>query len=204
MDQHEIFIPGGWTRSVLNGRIVYQTPAPFPVKIYSLADLSVYHRKGRFLDVKEDQLVFSRKRKKKEKNYVPHKVTVGNNFEDATEVGAFDTSLVREEAQDRNIDGLTEVGQVLDGDGLNDMMGLDDFNHSTEVPKIADNPLDLIKAGLAHEKKKTDKKRLDDEHARITEAVSKLTLDPKRKLDHKSVLEDAAIRLNEARVTSAG
>ena len=66
MDQ-EISVPLGWSRTVQNGRALYISPPPFPVKIYSQTDLALYQKKGRFLDIMEDQLVFGRKRKKKEK-----------------------------------------------------------------------------------------------------------------------------------------
>ena len=52
------------------------------------------------------------------------------------------------------------------------------------------------------DKKKDIKKKMEDEQDRITKAVANLTIDAEKKVDHKSVLEDAARRLNEARLKS--
>ena len=61
-----MIVPEGWSRSVSSGRIVYASPEPYSVRMYSRSELAGYQKKGRFLDVVEDQFVFSRKRKKKE------------------------------------------------------------------------------------------------------------------------------------------
>ena len=65
-------VPPGWTRLIEKGRVLYSSPSdPTSVRIYSCSELSIFHRKGRFLDVKEDDLVFTRKRKLKEKKFLP-------------------------------------------------------------------------------------------------------------------------------------
>ena len=61
----EVIVPPGWKRFEHNGRIVYSTPPfPSPVQIRCHAELAEQHKKGRFLEVEVDQLVFSRKRRK--------------------------------------------------------------------------------------------------------------------------------------------
>ena len=62
-------------------------------------------------------------------------------------------------------------------------------------------PCPLISSKEAE--KSSDLKRLENERAKLTEAVSKLTQDPKRKVDHKTALEGAAKRLNLARISSS-
>ena len=65
----EVFqIPEGWRRYERNGRIVYFTPenSTHPsVIIHSRAELSQYHRRKRYLQVKPEELVFATKRKQK-------------------------------------------------------------------------------------------------------------------------------------------
>ena len=70
-------MPTGWTRLVHNGRVLYSSPPnPTPVRIYSRAELETHQRKGRFLEVQADQLVFSRKRKQKEKKFIAAKKNI--------------------------------------------------------------------------------------------------------------------------------
>ena len=76
----DVFVPSGWTRTVLNGRTVYTSPNPYPVKIHSRSDLSVHHRKGRFLEVSEENLVFGIKRKQKERKFVSSKVALSDTL----------------------------------------------------------------------------------------------------------------------------
>ena len=193
----EIFVPSGWSRSVINGRIVYITAAPHSVKIYSLADLAVYHRKGRFLEVLEDQLVFSRKRKKKEKKFTTSKLALSvvsprtvKEGDDSNPWQSYRSAVISGQDDTENYQMLQEEESDFSID--NNM--LDQCSSNKLLPSILD------KSVTVQEKKKDVKKKLDDEHARLTEAVEKLTIDPQRKLDHKSVLEDAARRLNEARL----
>ena len=188
MDQEEVFIPVGWSRVILKGRIVYLTPAPDSVKIYSLADLATYHRKGRFQDVLEDQLVFSRKRKKKEKKYVANKIVSSPAPEEVVEA---ECSRFSEEVSER----FSSESQ-----DMNDFVTLD-LPSSCNFPSNPENPVSHILSAKNMKKKVDEKKKLDIEHLKITEAISKLTIDPERKLNHKSVLEDAARRLNEAAVS---
>ena len=90
---HEISVPLGWTRTVQNGRALYISPLPFPVKIYSQTDLALYQKKGRFLDIMEDQLVFGRKRKKKEKKYLVNKMSSRNWEASGAEVQGAETCV---------------------------------------------------------------------------------------------------------------
>ena len=68
-----------------NGRVLYLTPAPFSVKIYSSSELKVFQKKGRFCDVQPDQLVFSKKRKKEDADTLMNKKTVVTKHVDAQE-----------------------------------------------------------------------------------------------------------------------
>ena len=68
----EASVPEGWERFLHKGRIVY-SPPHLPnqrkVVIHSRAELSEYHKKGKFLDIGVDQLVFASKRKQNQKRY---------------------------------------------------------------------------------------------------------------------------------------
>ena len=177
----EIFVPSGWSRSVINGRIVYITAAPHSVKIYSLADLAVYHRKGRFLEVLEDQLVFSRKRKKKEKKFTTSKLALSvvsprtvQEGDDSNSWQSYRSAV--NSGQDDHGEDDTENSQMLqeeESDFSIDNNMLDQCSSNKLLPSILD------KSVTVQEKKKDVKKKLDDEHARLTEAVEKLIIDPK-------------------------
>ena len=162
MDQ-EVFVPNGWSRIVLRGRIVYQTPAPDSVKIYSLADLAIYHRKGRFYDVLEDQLVFSRKRKKKEKKYFANKMVSSPAPEEVTEAG-----------DSRFSDQVSErfTGESQD---MNDFVSLDQPS-CCSLPSNPEHPVNQVMSAKSLKKKMDDKKKLDNEHSKLTEAEAEAVL----------------------------
>lgn len=68
----EVIVPPGWRRFEKKGRIVYASPSTEhcpSVTIYSRSELAHYHKKGRYCDVKVDQLVFASKRKPRVKSY---------------------------------------------------------------------------------------------------------------------------------------
>ena len=69
MEESQVFVPAGWIRTVVNGRVVYLTPAPNSVKIYSKSDLVEYQKKGKFKDIDPNELVFVSKRKQRQKNF---------------------------------------------------------------------------------------------------------------------------------------
>ena len=210
MDQ-EISVPLGWSRTVQNGRAVYISPPPFPVKIYSQTDLALYQKKGRFLEIMEDQLVFGRKRKKKEKKYLVNKMSSRNWQASGIEVqGAGACVLSGEEAEARE----SESGQASNAADRDERSGLEEplAGFATQSTCNADNSGEDVTADgfkitagdqsrtKLLRKKKDIKKKMEDEHSKLADAVSKLTLDPEKKVSHKSVLEDAARRLNEARL----
>ena len=68
----ETVLPPGWGKHVnKDGRIFYSSPpGPNCVKIYSKSELKGFHKKGRFWDISEEKLVFTSKRKPKQKNYM--------------------------------------------------------------------------------------------------------------------------------------
>ena len=67
-EMDEESVPTGWKRLQHNGRVVYSSPpSPNSVLIRSHSELSNQHRKGRFLELKIYQLVFTKNRRKKEK-----------------------------------------------------------------------------------------------------------------------------------------
>lgn len=164
----EIWVPEGWTRTELNGRILYVTPAPCSIRIYSKSELTIHQKKGKFLDVLGEQLVFSRKRRKKDDGLKKmKKLSCGPNSS-GLEVG------VREQCED-------DLGCI---------------------PKHCSDPLGKMKVqALNEEKKVASLKKLANEQAKLAEAVSNLTIDPAKKVNHKSELEKAAKKLNEARLS---
>ena len=166
-------VPPGWKRYEHNGRIVYSTQPPFPKIIRSHAMLTEYHKRGEFLEIKPDQLVFSRKRKKREIKFEVHK-KVTEAVEDSFEI----------------IDGPVEESTHDE----NTVEVVEEFQHTN----IAENSAET--AANISDKEKT---KLDREKLKLTEAVSRLTIDPAKKVDHKQVLEAAAKRLTEARLTYA-
>ena len=117
----DVWVPEGWRRFVLNSSIVYTTPAnPTSVKIYSRAELAIFQRNGRFLDVKEDQLVFARKRKTKEKKYETGKTNFDDNCgtsQESQTADSCETFAQREELSpflEKN--GDSEAGSNLTGE----------------------------------------------------------------------------------------
>ena len=155
-------VPEGWSRTVNNGRIIYATPAPFSVKIYSKSGLADFHKQGRFLNVLGDDLMFSRKRKKKE--------SLEKNKKSAV---------------------VTE-NDINVGDGLSE--------DAVCFPLLDCDSSALLETKTLDEKEKNRHlKKLEIEQAKLADAIAKLTIDPTRKVHHKSVLEAAAKRLHEAR-----
>ena len=71
--EEEAYVPAGWIRTLNKERIVFISPGPYSVKIYSKAELMLYQKKGRFLDVSAADLVFARKRKRGSKFSVESK-----------------------------------------------------------------------------------------------------------------------------------
>ena len=159
MDDY-VIVPEGWSRSVSSGRIVYASPEPYSVRMYSRSELAGYQKKGRFLDVVEDQFVFSRKRKKKDDVVMKKKMSSFN-----TGVAVCGGESVTVQPQ-----------HVCDSTGLSSSKPMVD---KEEDPRI---------------------RKLKKEQCKLAEAVSKLTIDPGKKVDNKSALESAAKRLNEARL----
>ena len=199
----DVWVPEGWSRFVLNSRIVYSTPAnPTSVRIYSRAELAIFQRNGRFLDVKEDQLVFARKRKTKEKKYETGKMNFSDDkcvtSQESETTESWEASAQREELSpflEKNGDseaGSNLTGEVFKVSEVNEMnvdeMQLGLFNMTEDCgPKLSS----------------AERAKLEREQAKLSEAVSRLTIDPKRKVDHKQTLEDAAKRLTNARLFKA-
>ena len=207
-------VPPGWTRLIEKGRVLYSSPSePIFVRIYSRAELSLFHRKVHFLDVKEDDLVFTRERKLKEKNFLPDsgaecvvqsldnvmdkwKVSIGNNkkvkideeFVDTSQdVGNF-LSLHKEDIlNSTTLIGSPQVDQTTREDA-HDTVEVKEMEMPQSHGNISNSLDDKIRI------------KLNKEQSKLADAIKKLTIDPKRAVNHKLVLESAAKRLNQARV----
>ena len=176
----EAFVPQGWQRYLRNGRVVFSPPVlphQRPLVIYSRGELSEYQKKGKFLDIDVDQLVFARKRKQKQKNFVTEK-------------------------KDPSPEALTAINPVVfDPEKDIDEKGvdIDDVLEYNDNLKSDDNTNDQVDSELTS----GERKKLDREHQKLTEAISKLTIDPSRRVVHSEVLENAAKKLNDARAKNA-
>ena len=176
----ECFVPPGWTRFPHNGRVVYSSPSSLhhpQVKIHSRAELSQYQRRGRFLDIDVDQFIFASKRKRKEKKYE----VVKKNYPHAVVTTAPKT--------------------VRNGDETSSLKDSADYEEQLNC----EEPHVQIQTALPSTEEITSgqRKKLENEQKKLSEAVSKLTIDTTRQVDHKFVLEKAALRLSNARTSQA-
>ena len=200
-------MPTGWTRLVHNGRVLYSSPPnPTPVRIYSRAELETHQRKGRFLEVQADQLVFSRKRKQKEKKFIAAKKNIDEenagqgqdkwmeNFKKYECVKDFVQCNQEEAIHSPGDDSLMSEASHVDPLARKEVVGGDLQVNSNEMMKPA--------AVTVKEISSSERAKLEQEHQKLSDAVQKLTIDPKRAVDHQSVLEGVAKRLNQARVES--
>ena len=176
MDQ--VSVPEGWDRYLHNGRVVYSPPhLPHQRKhvIHSRAELLEHHKKGKFLDIDVDQLVFASKRKQNQKRFETKRK---DPCPEATPTPLnYDTS--DEWTEERDVD---EKHDDLD----------ENFEYDDRKPSEQNDDKITI----------TERKKLDKEHQKLIEAVSKLTIDPSKRVSHKEVLEDAARKLDDARANN--
>ena len=158
-------------------RIVYSSPPGSNcVKIYSKSMLHDFHKKGRRLDVSIEQLVFTTKRKPKQKNYQ-----------------TAEKKLCLSDEKDLNMEDLcsTESMDICQEASVNEM----------EVQFDTRNvPADEIVASIGYIK---EKQKLEKEQTKLTEAVLRLTISPHKQVDHKKVLEDTAKRLSDVRLSDS-
>ena len=164
VDQNIENLPHGWIVIEQNRRKIYLTPPPKRIKIDCKAKLTEYHKNGRFLEVKEEDLVFGMKRKRKIKS-----------FDMASPVGcivpSFDSMFHSElDKVDLEESSATKPGEV---------------SHVEELDFVDKNT-----------------KKLRKEQFDLTDSVRKLTLDPSKPLDHKTLLEEVARKLNDLRMKS--
>ena len=191
-------------RNLCKERIVYITPGPNSVKIYSQSELAGYHQKGRFLDVLADQLVFARKRRKKEKKCVASKrASCGSEYSSTDQDFELEACSVYSQCSSSGnfseeiLSTANDQGILLGNLTANDDRSVDEPSKGDlQILQHRNDSLDPVQdMGI-------DRKKLENEHAKLTQAVAKLTIDPERKVDHKSVLEAAAKRLNDARLSN--
>ena len=171
--------PPGWSRIVKSGRVLYSSPpGPNSVKIYSKSMLGDFHKKGRFLEISENQLVFTTKRKPKQKNYQM----------DSKKTCLFPPSKGFA-VNDQNLNYL--MGNNVSGDDLEEMhmdIVTDLSPHTTETESGTN--IDI-----------NEREKLEREKRKLEEAVKRLTINPEKRVDHKKVLHDTAKRLNELRLS---
>ena len=168
----EVFVPVGWERYLHNGRVVYSPTQEHPVKIRSRAELIEYQRKGKFLSLDPDQLVFVSKRKQKQKSFEVNKKYSSSE--------AFEGPLNKIVCQ--------HGGEEDEGDNSNNELGdknatNDTITNNEGVSKITSS----------------ERKKLQNEQQKLTEAIAKLTIDPSKQVKHQEVLEIAAKQLSDAR-----
>ena len=158
-------------------RIVYSSPPGSNcVKIYSKSMLHDFHKKGRLLDVSTEQLVFTTKRKPKQKNYQ-----------------TAEKKLCLSDEKDLNMEDLcsTESMDICQEASVNEMEVQSDTR---------DVPAEEIVASIDYIK---EKQKLEKEQTKLTEAVLRLTISPHKQVDHKKVLEDTAKRLSDVRLSDS-
>ena len=187
-EMDEESVPTGWKRLQHNGRVVYSSPpSPNSVLIRSHSELSDQHRKGRFLEVRIDQLVFTKKRRKKEKKYETKKKALFSSENPDFAWGLVESDLSGKEASP-SVSATSLLFPVTNTEAKDAAMQCEsDQFDSKDVPEIT-----------AKERSKLEKER-----SKLTEAISRLTIDPTKHVDHKVLLEAAAKRLSDARLNES-
>ena len=200
----ETVLPPGWGKHVnKDGRIFYSSPpGPNCVKIYSKSELKGFHKKGRFWDISEEKLVFTSKRKPKQKNYMkPEKKSCLDDREvaiDNVAVNGADVEMLR--------DGGDTGFSMVRVDQEHISMWREESDNSIAVVPNPENIGDenTANAAVVDSESATisskERAKLEREEAKIREAVLRLTIDADRKINHKDVLENAAKRLSEVRL----
>ena len=178
----EVSLPCGWRKGEHNGRIVYFTPSSFlhpSVTIHSRAELLQYQSRGRYLDVKENQLVFNRKRKQKQVNCLRTRSKLVNVLRES------DVSKLTHTISDKERNDETDSGEIYNPQFTN-------IIDQADVESILSIDVKVSQRDI---------KKLQKEQQKHAEAVVKMTIDPSRNVDHQSVLEVAAQKLNKARIS---
>ena len=120
-------LPPGWSISEHNLRKVYLTPLPKRIKIDCKAKLVEYHSRGRFLEMKEENLVFGVKRKRK------------GNYDSALSSKAIESS------ESVNVISPMKMNQVAEEQVLEPFS--EELNHETRnLRKLKREQLDLTEA----------------------------------------------------------
>ena len=202
--EEDDFSPPGWSRIVRKGRIIYSSPPGSScVKIYSKSQLLDFHKKGRFLDVSEDQLVFTLKRKPKQKNYVTVEKKSCLSF-DQSEVDMDDFGSVQVDG--KNFSGWDQRNQ------LNEFQKFRVWREEDSADDIVQGDADSIGVENACENgdKGTtstisikERAKLEKEQAKLREAVLRLTINSDKQVDHREVLEATAKRLSGVRLSDS-
>ena len=158
-------VPDGWSRMLRNGRIVYSTPASTyqpSVMIRSRAELLEFHDKGRYHDVKAEQLVFSTKRKRKQSDCkVKQSDLVKRN-----DLVSLEMQITPSESGDTKEYSAAGSQLYNDTHSLNEISDYSTNNECT-ISEVQRN-------------------KLRREQDRLAIAVEKLTIDPSKKVDHQA------------------
>ena len=163
--------PPGWSVSLEKGRLIYQTCPPV-VKIHSVAVLKEYQKKGRYLTVDPEELVFSKK-----------KLKIQHQKRDEEKM---DIAVCSEHDQD-----ILEEGHRLGFDDSGDISILED---TASGKRTLENMNDGMKFG--------ENSKLEKEREKVRLAVENLTIDTSKKVDHREALAQAAHKLSIVRVSN--
>ena len=187
-------LPEGWRRIVDDsGQVSYMTRAPM-VKITKKYQLDSYHKKGRYKEMRSEDLDFGKRRREK-------KYHSTNDVQSQNVVNGGDQKQKEMESEsDQDVLMVEELGPKVDDSKQNDS-NMDESQgfFSDASREIIDEILDEdeIKLKQVENLKKTCK--LTAERIKIENAVEKLTLKNEEPFDHKKVLLETAQKLNDRR-----
>ena len=100
-------LPPGWMISEQNKRKVYLTPLPRRVKIDCRARLIEFQKQGKFLEMKQEDLVFGLKRKRKSKAFDEP------SFSYQSEASATEDTTAVDDKQDEDLDLINKFKRTL-------------------------------------------------------------------------------------------
>ena len=152
-----------------------------------------------------DQLVFSTKRKQKHKSFaVTKKCRVSDNVKDIEfndvllkDEQHFETPISGVKVPSDSCDTSVPSGDVSTDTAVSEVGICVDQNSSLETEKHELGSVSKLKVS-------TDQRiKLTREKEKISLAVAKLTIDADKGIDHRDALEQAAIKLNNARLSKS-